>query len=100
MRDFNTALPTWECSDLPPSLGKKFEFDSYRTTRRFLDDLAKLSAEASRYPNLSFGKNYVSITIDAHGEPLDDGVVLFAQEIDKLGATSETQNVAPLHSCH
>lgn len=47
---------------------QRFDFGSYAETRQFLDDLAVLSQREAYYPNVSFGKTYVNIGIDAEGQ--------------------------------
>ena len=49
-------------------LNWRFEFGSYGETRRFLDRLADLSKREDYYPNVSFGKTYVNVSIDAEGQ--------------------------------
>lgn len=53
----------WQKVDRPPSLFRRFEFASYGETRAFLDALAALSEQTGLYPNLSFGKTYVNVTV-------------------------------------
>jgi pterin-4a-carbinolamine dehydratase len=58
------ALPEgWRVIDRPPSLFRRFQFESYRETRVFLDRLAALSAETGLYPDLGFGTKHVNVTI-------------------------------------
>lgn len=86
MHDDNNLIPRWQRQDLPPMLSQRFEFESYAETRRFLDGVAKLAEEANLYPNLSFGKTYVSVTIDADGKKITPECVALAQLIDGLVA--------------
>ena len=51
-----------------PTLNWRFEFGSYAATRHFLDQMADLSKREGFYPNVSFGKTYVNISIDAEGQ--------------------------------
>lgn len=51
-----------------PELHWRFEFGSYAETRRFLDRLADLSKREDYYPNVSFGKTYANVSIDAEGQ--------------------------------
>lgn len=51
-----------------PVLYWRFEFGSYGETRHFLDQLADLSKREEYYPNVSFGKTYVNVSIDAEGQ--------------------------------
>lgn len=84
--DGNNPIPDWQRQDLPPMLSRRFEFENYPQTRQFLDGVAKLAEEAQHYPNLSFGKTYVSVTLDADGKKLTPDIVALAQKIDALVA--------------
>jgi 4a-hydroxytetrahydrobiopterin dehydratase len=86
MSDDKNPIPRWLKQDLPPTLSQRYEFENYAATRRFLDDVAKLSEQTQLYPNLSFGKNYVGVTIDANGQKISAEHVALAQKIDELFA--------------
>lgn len=47
---------------------QRFEFGSYSQTRQFMDQLADLSKAEDYYPDASFGKTYVNISIDSDGQ--------------------------------
>lgn len=89
MPDDDNPIPNWQRQDLPPMLSRRFEFATYAETRRFLDRVADVAEEAQRYPNLSFGKTYVSITIDADGKKIGPEIVELARRIDALTAGGE-----------
>lgn len=66
----------WETRGKPPSLFRRFAFESYADTRAFLDALAALSEETGIHPqNINFGSTYVNITLEA-----EDGVALTEAE--------------------
>jgi pterin-4a-carbinolamine dehydratase len=65
----------WQAVQKPPSLFQRFEFGSYAETRAFLDALAKLSERTGLYPNLSFGRTYVNVTV-----PASDGTAVGTAE--------------------
>ena len=88
MLDDTNPVPDWQRQDLPPILTRRFEFQSYAETRSFLDGIARLSEEAGLYPNLSFGKTYVSVTIDADGKKIGPDLIALAQKIDRLVAAA------------
>ena len=77
---------SWKERKRPICLEKRFEFDSYDLTRDFLDKLGDRSESIQRFPDISFGRTYVNITI----KPVDEDGVLgdddraFASEIDDL----------------
>lgn len=53
----------WTEVERPPSLYRRFEFSAYSDTRVFLDRLAGLSKETGLYPDLSFARTYVNVTV-------------------------------------
>jgi len=58
------SLPEgWRAVSTPPSLFRRFQFDSYRDTRAFLERLAALSEETGLYPDLGFGTTHVNVTL-------------------------------------
>jgi len=77
---------SWKERKRPICLEKRFEFDSYDLTRDFLDKLGDHSEAIQRFPDISFGRTYVNITI----RPVDEDGVLgdadraLASEIDGL----------------
>ncbi|MCA1683443.1 MAG: 4a-hydroxytetrahydrobiopterin dehydratase [Actinobacteria bacterium] len=58
----------WTAVARPPSLYRRFEFAAYSETRAFLDRLAGLSEETGLYPDLSFARTYVNVTVYGSGE--------------------------------
>ncbi len=66
-------------------LNHRFDFGSYAETRQFLDRLADLSRREDYYPNVSFGKTYVNISIDAEGQAeLGERHARFTSEMEAL----------------
>ena len=53
----------WRQKNRPECLEKRFEFKSYEKTRDFLDVLGEFCEKVNRFPDISFGKTYVNITI-------------------------------------
>ena len=51
--------------DRLPAWNRRFDFGSYAETRQFLDQMADMSKRENFYPNVSFGKTYANIGIDA-----------------------------------
>ena len=66
IKDTDTDAATPE--ERKPVLNWRFEFGSYGGTRLFLDHLADLSKRENYYPNVSFGKTYVNVSIDGEGQ--------------------------------
>ena len=77
----------WETRGKPPTLFRRFTFDSYAETRKFLDALAELSEETGTHPqNINFGTTYVNITLEAaDGKDLTETEHALATRIHELG---------------
>lgn len=76
----------WTHRSRPERLERRLEFADYETTRLFLERLEALSEQQRRYPDISFGRTYVNITVRPEGDdtPLGDGEHAFAAAIDEL----------------
>ncbi len=73
-----------------PTLNRRFDFGSYAETGRFLDQLAELSKREDYYPNLSFGKTYVNVSIDGEGQAaLNERKSPFISEMEALAAVGK-----------
>ena len=72
----------------PVCLERRYEFESYNATRDFLDRLGEFSETTQRFPDISFGKTYVNITLRPESDEADavltDADRSFAVEIDAL----------------
>ena len=53
----------WTEVEQPPLLYRRFEFDAYPEARAFLTRLANLSKETGLYPDLSFSRTHVNVTV-------------------------------------
>ena len=76
----------WTQRPRPDRLERRIEFSDYEATRVFLERLNTLSEQQSRFPDISFGRTYVNITLRAEGEdaPIGDVDQAFAAAIDGL----------------
>tara|TARA_Y100001968_G_scaffold326293_1_gene369068 strand:- start:938 stop:1189 length:252 start_codon:yes stop_codon:yes gene_type:complete len=81
-------MDKWQQRKRPIRLERRFEFETYDKTRDFLDRLGDLSEKAKRFPDISFGKTYVNITIRPEEDLGDDQSHLeedgFTNSIDRL----------------
>lgn len=78
---------TWQVRKRPARLEARLEFPDYTSTRDFLDRLTELSEREGHYPNLSFGRTYVNITLDTgEGEEVSEATWRIARLIDALAA--------------
>ena len=68
----------WEERNRPIRLERRFEFETYSATRDFLDRLGSFSEDQQRFPDISFGRTYVNITL----RPLDESEGLNYKEDD------------------
>ena len=53
----------WEERKSPLRLERRFEFDNYQQSSKFMKEIDYLCKENKIYPNISFGTKFVSITI-------------------------------------
>ena len=81
-------MDQWHERKRPVCLERRFEFESYSHTRDFLDRLGDFSEAKQRFPDISFGRTYVNITLRPESEgddsQLSDDDRSFALEIDAL----------------
>jgi len=78
----------WHERKRPVCLERRYEFETYDATRDFLDKLGDHSEATQRFPDISFGRTYVNITIrpddDAPDASLSEADRALAAEIDAL----------------
>ncbi|MBJ7492577.1 MAG: hypothetical protein RLZZ374_350 [Cyanobacteriota bacterium] len=76
----------WTQRPRPDRLERRVEFSEYEATRVFLERLNTLSEQQSRFPDISFGRTYVNITLRSEAEDGAIGEVdqAFAVAIDGL----------------
>ena len=73
---------TWTERARPASLSKRFSFAGYGETRDFLDRVAALSEETGIHPDISFGRDYANLSVNAmEGETLSDSERDFARAV-------------------
>ena len=81
-------MDKWEQRNRPIRLERRFEFESYDATRDFLERLGDLSESKKIFPDISFGRTYVNITLrpvsDDQDAQLTDAEHNFASEIDEI----------------
>jgi len=72
--------------DQPERLERRLEFDDYASTRDFLDRLNSLCEVQQRFPDISFGRTYVNLTVraEAEGSPIGVPDWAFSAAIDAL----------------
>ena len=76
----------WNERSRPIRLERRFEFSTYELTRDFLDRLGELSEKRKRFPDVSFGKTYVNLTLqpEENEAEITDSDKRFASDVDNL----------------
>ncbi len=74
----------WNKRESPLRLEKRFEFEQYSKISKFMVKIEKLCKERDIYPNISFGKNFVSLSIFLDNEEISDKEIDFSKDIDKF----------------
>lgn len=58
----------WQQRQRPPRLERRVDFEDYEQTRTFLEAVAELSEATDLYPDISFGRTYVNLSIQAEAD--------------------------------
>ena len=74
----------WNLKKTPLRIDKRFEFKEYSRISQFMENIDKLCKEKNIYPNISFGKNFVSMTIFLEDKEISSLEKEFSQQIDKF----------------
>ena len=76
----------WTHRQRPERLERRIEFADYESTRLFLERLNALSERTARFPDISFGRTYVNLTVRVESDdtPIGDDDHAFAASIDAL----------------
>jgi len=68
----------------PLRIEKRFEFEEYSKISNFIGKIEKLCKEKDIYPNISFGKNFVSLSIFLENKKISDKEKEFSMDINKF----------------
>ena len=74
----------WNQRESPLRVEKRFEFKEYSRISKFMEMVDELCKLKNIYPNISFGKNFVSITIFFGSEKLSKIEKDFSNKIDNF----------------
>ena len=74
----------WNERESPLRIEKRFEFEEYSKISKFMEKIDKLCKENDIYPNISFGKNFVSLSIFLENKKISDKEKDFSKDIDKF----------------
>ena len=74
----------WKERESPWRIEKRFEFDQDSKISKFMEKIEKLCKEKDVYPNISFGKNFVSLSIFLDNKEIPEREKDFSKDIDKF----------------
>ena len=74
----------WNQRETPLRVEKRFGFEEYSSISKFMKKVDELCKEKNIFPNISFGKNFVSITIFLSSENLSKIERDFSNQIDSF----------------
>ena len=79
--------------DRPEWLERRLEFPDYGSTRDFLERLNDFCESEGRYPDISFGRTYVNLTLrpELEGAQIGELDHHFAAAIDALQSSQPAQ---------
>ena len=74
----------WNERESPSRIEKRFEFEEYSKISKFMGKIEKLCKEKEIYPNISFGKNFVSLSIFLDRKEISSEQKDFSKYIDQF----------------
>ena len=74
----------WNERESPFRIEKRFDFDKYSKISKFMEKIEKLCKETDIYPNISFGKNFVSLSLFLDDKEISDKEKSFSKDIDNF----------------
>ena len=74
----------WIERESPVRIEKRFDFEEYSKISKFMEKIDKLCKEKDIYPNISFGKNFVSLSIFLENKKISEKEKDFSSDIDKF----------------
>ena len=74
----------WNQRESPLRIEQRFEFEEYSKISIFMEKIDQLCKEKNMYPNISFGKNFVSVTIFLDSEEITLSEKDFSNQIDNF----------------
>ena len=74
----------WNQRESPLRIEQRFEFEEYSKISKFMEKIDQLCKEKNMYPNISFGKNFVSVTIFISSQEISPSEKDFSNQIDKF----------------
>ena len=74
----------WKQRESPLRIEQRFEFEEYSKISKFMEKIDQLCKEKNLYPNISFGKNFVSVTIFLDSKDISPSEKDFSNQVDKF----------------
>ena len=74
----------WNQRESPLRIEQRFEFEEYSKISKFMEKIDQLCKEKNLYPNISFGKNFVSVTIFLDSKEISPSEKDFSNQVDKF----------------
>ena len=74
----------WNKRESPLRIEKRFEFEKYSKISNFMGKIERLCKEKDIYPNISFGKNFVSLSIFLSSKEISSKEKNFSNNIDRF----------------
>ena len=74
----------WNERESPLRIEKRYEFDQYSKISKFMEKIEKLCKESDIYPNISFGRNFVSLSIFLNNQEISEKEKDFSKNIDQF----------------
>jgi len=74
----------WKVQKRAQQLSRRYDFSDYDTLRDFLDQLETLSERENYYPDLTFSRTHVNVSIKARDEELAQVDFDFSAQVDSL----------------
>jgi pterin-4a-carbinolamine dehydratase len=74
----------WNERESPLRIERRFEFEKYSKISKFMEKIEELCKERDIYPNISFGKNFVSLSIFLDSKEISSKEKEFSKDIDKF----------------
>ena len=74
----------WNQRESPLRIEQRFEFEEYSKISKFMEKIDQLCKEKNMYPNISFRKNFVSVTIFLDSKEISPSEKDFSNQIEKF----------------
>ncbi len=76
----------WKVQEHVQLMFRRFDFSAYDEMRNFLDELGELSEKEEYYPDLTFSRTHVNVTVKARGEELAQVDFDFSAKVDAVAS--------------